>query len=309
MIAIDALLRDGRSALTDLQGSSPTGGFVASESRVCTRIVPGDLLRHSFDWTVAARTLHHGILGLTEIILIGQGGVIAEPKVFFSAQSAEVRTDARIDPGTLSSLVPDWPHHNWALAANTASQEGLPVPVTRQPAPRSVNSSVCADSPGTLADLQEASSAGELAIGEFRGCTWITPGDLIRSDSTWAVVACINHDGVTGRSEFTLIGPDTAISESVFVTATALAVRTDTRVDPHTLRKLIPTQTGGNTASPSSGDEAERAKAPASRTSAPALAGSSFAAPVQTGSAAAPPGPAPRRARQDPQARLQGRRR
>jgi len=309
MIEIDALLTNGRSALTDLQGSSPTGGFVASESRVCTRIIPGDLLRHDGEWTVAARTLHHGILGLTEIILIGQDGVITEPKVFFSAQSAEVRTDARIDPSTLSSLVPDWPRHSQAPAANFASQERLPVPATQRPAPRSANSTVLADSPGTLAALQEASSAGEPAIGEFRGCTWITPGDLIRSNSTWAVVACINHDGVTGRSEFTLIGPDTAISESVFITATALAVRTDTRVDPHTLYKLIPTQAQGNIASSSSGDDAERAKAPVGRTSAPALAGSSFAAPMQTRSAAATPGPSARRARQDPQAPIQRRRR
>jgi hypothetical protein len=65
----------------------------------------------------------------------------------------------------------------------------------------------------------------------------------------------------------------------------------------------------GRTASPASRDEAERVKVPADRTSAPRLAGSSFPTHVQTGLSAAPPGPAPRRARQNPSDRTQGRRR
>jgi hypothetical protein len=60
-------------------------------------------------------------------------------------------------------------------------------------------------------------------------------------------------------------------------------------------------------ASASSG-EAERVMAPAGRTSAPGLAGSSFPALVQTGLPAAPPGPAPQ-TRQNPPEQAPGRRR
>jgi hypothetical protein len=65
----------------------------------------------------------------------------------------------------------------------------------------------------------------------------------------------------------------------------------------------------GQLTPPAGRDEAERHNAPASRTSAPGLAGSSFPAPVQTGPSAAPPGPAARRARQSPPDQAQGRRR
>jgi hypothetical protein len=50
----------------------------------------------------------------------------------------------------------------------------------------------------------------------------------------------------------------------------------------------------------STNDAAEQAKAPAGRTPAPQLAGSSFPVPAQTGSSAAPPAPDPRQARQNP---------
>ena len=53
----------------------------------------------------------------------------------------------------------------------------------------------------------------------------------------------------------------------------------------------------------------ERVTAPASRTSAPGLAGSSFPAPVQTRPSASPPGLVPRPARQNPPDRPQRRRR
>jgi hypothetical protein len=67
-------------------------------------------------------------------------------------------------------------------------------------------------------------------------------------------------------------------------------------------------QAAGRLTSPA-GDEAERAKAPAGRASAPGLAGSSFPAHVQTGPATAPSGAAISRARQHPSDQAQGRRR
>ena len=59
----------------------------------------------------------------------------------------------------------------------------------------------------------------------------------------------------------------------------------------------------------STNQAAERAKAPAARTPAPQLAGSSFPVPVQTGSSAVPPGPDLRRAQQNPSDQAEGRRR
>jgi hypothetical protein len=66
----------------------------------------------------------------------------------------------------------------------------------------------------------------------------------------------------------------------------------------------------GRLTSPASRDEAEQVRAPAGRTPAPRLADSSFPAHGQTGPPAAPPGPAPSRARQHPSDQTtQGRRR
>ena len=65
----------------------------------------------------------------------------------------------------------------------------------------------------------------------------------------------------------------------------------------------------GQRTPPAGRDEAERDNAPAGRTSAPGLAVSSFPAHVQTGPPAAPPGPAVRRARQNPPDQAQWRRR
>ena len=139
MIEIDALLKDGHSALTDLQGSSPTGGLVASDSCVCTRIVPGDLIRHNGAWTVAARTRNDGIIGLAKITLIGSDGLISRPLLLSSHLSVEVRTDARIDPSTLRKLVLGWPRASRSLATGAASHAGLPDQAAERPARGSEN--------------------------------------------------------------------------------------------------------------------------------------------------------------------------
>jgi hypothetical protein len=65
----------------------------------------------------------------------------------------------------------------------------------------------------------------------------------------------------------------------------------------------------GQLARPAGRDEAERDNSPADRTSALGLAVSSFPAHVQTGPTASPPGPAARRARQNPPDQAQRRRR
>lgn len=240
MIEIDALLKDGRSALTDLQGSSPTGGFVTSGSRICTRILPGDLIRHNGAWTVAARTRHDGILGVSAITLIGADGPVSEPLLLYSGLSLEVRADARIDPGTLRKLVPDWPRNSRFPVPGAADQFGPPVPAADLPTPSSVTSVMRADGIGTLIARQETSPSGDRAASEYRGCTTITPGDMVRHNDVWAVTAGTDNDSINGVCGFALIGPDAAISYSGFDTRATVPVRADTRIDPWTLHKLIP---------------------------------------------------------------------
>ena len=71
----------------------------------------------------------------------------------------------------------------------------------------------------------------------------------------------------------------------------------------------LPARQRAATSPTSTNETTEQAKAPAGRTPAPQLAGSSFPTPAQTGSSAAPPGPDPRRARQNPPDQAEGRRR
>lgn len=104
MITIDALLKDGRSALADLDGASPTGGFVTSVSRPACTLLTGDVIRHRGGWHVVSDVRHNGRHGISEAVLVAGSGesVIG----VWAGESAEVRTDARIDPDTLWKLQP-----------------------------------------------------------------------------------------------------------------------------------------------------------------------------------------------------------
>jgi hypothetical protein len=106
VIVIDALLKDGRPALADLQGASPSGGQVRSESRVVVTLTPGDLMRHNGEWAVVWEVAHHGGTGLTRLLLLTADSMWRNPGALAAGQSVEVRTDARIDPGTLWKLTP-----------------------------------------------------------------------------------------------------------------------------------------------------------------------------------------------------------
>jgi hypothetical protein len=106
MIEIDALLEDGRSALDGLQGASPSGGQVTSESRLPVTLTPGDLMRHGGEWMVAWEVAHYGGSGITRLLLLNADGMWRNPGALAAGQSVEVRTDARIDPGTLWKLIP-----------------------------------------------------------------------------------------------------------------------------------------------------------------------------------------------------------
>jgi len=109
MITIDALLKDGRSALSDLEGASPSGGFVTSESRPGRTLLPGDVVRSCGAWHVVTDVRHNGVTGVTHAVIadfVGMTSVV----LLASGESAEVRSDTRIDPDTL-----------WKLEAGAAS--------------------------------------------------------------------------------------------------------------------------------------------------------------------------------------------
>ena len=110
MITIDALGKNGQSILPDLDGASPTGGQVRSESRPRYSIAPGDVVRdgsaHDGQWSVVADVRHNGILGISTIGLIRADGTSAV-WVLTLTDAANVRTDTRIDPDTLWQIVPE----------------------------------------------------------------------------------------------------------------------------------------------------------------------------------------------------------
>lgn len=112
MITIDALGKNGASILPDLEGASPTGGFVHSEWRGRDRLRPGDLIRTSAGWAVitlierndmdAWQTwppLHSAVLTTAD-----RFGETARRFMWVTSDGAEVRTDTRVDPDTLWKL-------------------------------------------------------------------------------------------------------------------------------------------------------------------------------------------------------------
>lgn len=103
MIAIDAVGKDGRNILRDLDGASPTGGLVRTETRNRVRLVPGDVIRDSLGWAVVAGTAHDGILGVSTVATIDKAGEVTR-RTMTSSDCAKVRTDTRIDPDTLWKL-------------------------------------------------------------------------------------------------------------------------------------------------------------------------------------------------------------
>jgi hypothetical protein len=103
IITIDALLKNGQSALTDLEGASPGRGHVTSRPAYGHEITPGDVVRHCGTWMAVTEAAHKGILGLTYLAMIDAAGAAA----FHTMVCSDVidrRTDARIDPETLYKL-------------------------------------------------------------------------------------------------------------------------------------------------------------------------------------------------------------
>jgi len=100
---IDALLKDGRSALFDLDGASPGGGQVTSQPAYGPQVTPGDVVRYCGAWMAVTEAGHNGILGLTRLALIDAAGAVT-PHTMLASDVIDRRTDARIDPDTLYEL-------------------------------------------------------------------------------------------------------------------------------------------------------------------------------------------------------------
>jgi hypothetical protein len=100
---IDALLKDGRSALSDLEGVSPGGGLVTSQPCYGPQITPGDVVRYCGAWMAVTEASHNGILGLTRLVMIDAAGA-AIRHTMLASDVIDRRTDARIDPATLYKL-------------------------------------------------------------------------------------------------------------------------------------------------------------------------------------------------------------
>jgi Holliday junction resolvase-like predicted endonuclease len=103
MITIDAVGKDGRNILHDLDGASPTGGLVTSEHRARTRLTPGDVISDCGAWVVVVDVEHQGIPGVTTVGLMDAAGATGGHTLIGCA-GATVRTDTRIDPDTLYKL-------------------------------------------------------------------------------------------------------------------------------------------------------------------------------------------------------------
>lgn len=133
MITTDALLEDGRSALDDLQGASPGGGFVTSQSRPRAQLAPGDIVRWCGTWTVVAAISHNGVTGLSRAALVTAAGELTR-NTLTHGEGMDTRTDARIDPDTLYKLMPRDPGADMPLRPGREEQAvGLAAEIARLP--------------------------------------------------------------------------------------------------------------------------------------------------------------------------------
>jgi hypothetical protein len=93
--------------LAEIQGWAPAGGFVRSEWRNGVALEPGDLMRLNGAWAViTARGEAVTKDGRGEVV--DRSPAIAwrsegddGTRILWSSEGAEVRTDTRIDPGTI----------------------------------------------------------------------------------------------------------------------------------------------------------------------------------------------------------------
>lgn len=103
MVIIDAVGKDGRPILDDLQHSSPTGGLCQTATRPRAEIQPGHLVRDSCGWSVVLGTATDGVLGITTLALM-RADLTTRRATLYTSDCAEVRTDATIDTWSLWKL-------------------------------------------------------------------------------------------------------------------------------------------------------------------------------------------------------------
>lgn len=104
MITIDALGKDGRNILGDLEGCSPAGGPVRTQWRAQYELRPGDVVRGTdCYWEVIAGLSHDGMTGITRLALVRPDNTI-HSEMLVCGDGADVRQDTRIDPDTLWKL-------------------------------------------------------------------------------------------------------------------------------------------------------------------------------------------------------------
>jgi hypothetical protein len=103
-VTVDAVGEDGKSILSALQGASPGGGLVRSESAPHPALLPGMLLRTNGGWAVVLTVHHYGVQGFSEVEYLGEVLPVVR-RSYFSDQSVEVRTDVLIAADSLYKLV------------------------------------------------------------------------------------------------------------------------------------------------------------------------------------------------------------
>jgi hypothetical protein len=97
--------------LAEIQGWAPAGGFVRSEWRNGMRLEPGDLMRHDGAWAVITEWEIVSRIDVATREVVASAPAIAwrdmngniGARILWAAESdgAEVRTDTRIDSGTI----------------------------------------------------------------------------------------------------------------------------------------------------------------------------------------------------------------
>lgn len=91
-----------------------------------------------------------------------------------------------------------------------------------------------------LYDLEGASPASGFVTTESRNRVTLTPGDVIRESGSWVAVADVRHNGISGISSVGFVSAEGQVWYRTLTSTDAVEVRTDTRIDPDTLYKLVP---------------------------------------------------------------------
>lgn len=90
-----------------------------------------------------------------------------------------------------------------------------------------------------LPDLAGASPSGGQVTTGSKPCAELRCGDLLRGGNYWAVIAGMAHNGIAGSVTVATINDRGEVERAFYYAGESVEYRTDARIDPETLWRIL----------------------------------------------------------------------